>query len=98
MKMIFLIFSSSLAHLQPELELFEVLEFGSSGVDTIAMMMICRTFISQTSNSSSSGSRQAREEPKKKENHHLSRGNMHAIMHVCKHLFFEYELSILLKL
>ena len=33
------------------------------------MMMICRTFISQTSNSSSSGSRKAREELKKKENH-----------------------------
>ena len=32
----------------------------------LAMMMICRTFISQTSNSSSSGSRQAREEPKKR--------------------------------
>ena len=28
----------------------------------LAMMMICRTFIFQTSNSSSSGSRQAREE------------------------------------
>ena len=32
----------------------------------LAMMMICRTFISQTSNSSSSGSRQAREELKKR--------------------------------
>ena len=31
----------------------------------LAMMMICRTFISQTSNSSSWGSRQAREELKK---------------------------------
>ena len=30
----------------------------------LAMMMICRTFIAQTSNSSSSGSRRAREEPK----------------------------------
>ena len=32
----------------------------------LAMLMICRTFISQTSNSSSSGSRQAREELKKR--------------------------------
>ena len=32
----------------------------------LAMMMICGTFISQTSNSSSSGSRQAREELKKR--------------------------------
>ena len=32
---------------------------------SLAMMMICRTFISQTSNRSSSGSRRARQEPKK---------------------------------
>ena len=42
---------------------FEVLEFWE--LMPLAMMMICRTFISQTSNSSSSGSRQAREELKK---------------------------------
>ena len=54
-------FGSSLAHLEPKLELFEVWE-----LMPLAMMMICRTFISQTSNSSSSGSRQAREEPKKR--------------------------------
>ena len=35
----------------------------------MAMIMICRKFISQTSNSSGSGYRRAREEPKKKENH-----------------------------
>ena len=52
---------SSLAHLEPKLELFEVWE-----LMPLAMMMICRTFISQTSNSSSSGSRQAREELKKR--------------------------------
>ena len=39
--------------------------FGVWELMPLAMMMICRTFISQTSNSSSSGSRQAREEPKK---------------------------------
>ena len=33
--MIFLFFGSSLAHLEPELELFEVWEFGSLGVDAI---------------------------------------------------------------
>ena len=43
---------SSLAHLEPKLELFEVWE-----LMPLAMMMICRTFISQTSNNSTSGSR-----------------------------------------
>ena len=41
-------FCSSLAHLEPELELFEVCD------DEMMLMMICRTIISQTSNSSSS--------------------------------------------
>ena len=60
---------SSLAHLEPKLELFRGSEFGVLGVRELiplAMMMICRTFISQTSNSSSSGSRWAREELKKR--------------------------------
>ena len=40
--------------------------FGVWELMPLAMMMICRTFISQTSNSSSSGSRQGREELKKR--------------------------------
>ena len=58
--MILLFLGSSLTHLEPELGLFEVWE-----LMPLAMMMICRTFISQTSNSSSSSSRRAKEEPKK---------------------------------
>ena len=45
-------FGSSLACLEPELELFEVWE-----LMPLAMMMICRTLISQTSNSCNLGSR-----------------------------------------
>ena len=43
-----------------------VWSFGVWELMPLAMMMICCTFISQTSNSSSSGSRQAREELKKR--------------------------------
>ena len=54
----------------------------------LAMMMICRTFISQTSNSSSSGSRQAREELKKKENHlHTISKMMGTLVHVQLYTF-----------
>ena len=54
----------------------------------LAMMMFCRTFISQTSNSSSSGSRQARKEPKKKENHlHTMSKMMGTLVHVQLYTF-----------
>ena len=56
-------FGSSLAHLEPKLQLFEVDDHGDAGNDDLSHV------ISQTSNSSGSGSRQAREELKKKENH-----------------------------
>ena len=45
---------------QAEQKLFEVWE-----LIPLAMMMICRTFISKTLNRSNSGSGRAREEPKK---------------------------------
>ena len=49
----------------PSTPLFQI-KFEVWELIPLAMMMVCRTFISQTSNSSSSGSRQAREELKKK--------------------------------
>ena len=58
--MIFLFFSSSLACLEPELEVFEVWE-----INVRQIIIIANGINSQTSNSFSSGSRRAREEPKK---------------------------------
>ena len=54
-------FGSSLAHLEPKLQLFEVRE-----INVRQIIIIANGINFQTSNSSSSGSRQAREELKKR--------------------------------
>ena len=74
--MIFLLFGSSLAHLEPKLQLFEVWE-----INVRQIIIIANGINSQTSNGSSSGSRQAREEPKKKENHQHTISKMMGTLH-----------------
>ena len=84
--MIFLFFGSSLACLEPELELFEV--WADKRATNHHHCQWHQLQTAQTSNSSSSGSRQAREEPKKKENHlHTISKMMGTLVHVQLYTF-----------